>query len=365
MHGAGLDEARDKSGQDVVGHGEQREVGLREHLLDRHQRDTRQQRLGAQPREVRDGVRRDHVVTGATERGAEHGTRAAGAHDADAQPRRCVLLGHGRPSVSFRSSRYRTCPASLATRLGCAGASTDGPGVRRRAAAVEPRVAPRRPRPGRLLEHGTRLRRTGCALPHRRTRRHRARSCARGPRARRGHPARPPAAARRRRPRRRSRRAPDRTPGARRRPRCALGCVPSRSTCGRDPRSSTSASRGSPARHLTRCRPTSSACSSRTSSSTRSRSTWSRSTTTAACGSCSSTPTGRRRSDRSSRTWTTSRGSPRGGRSTSRARVPRSGARATSCGRRASRGSHAARRSPSTTRTRVPSVTPVATTAGR
>jgi hypothetical protein len=110
-HGAGLGQPRDQARQDVVGHGQQHEVGRCEHVGHGHERHAGQQRLRSQPRHLRHRVGRDDVMPRAGERGTEHGSCATGAHDTDAQPRRCGagLLGHARPSGSFRSPGYRTC----------------------------------------------------------------------------------------------------------------------------------------------------------------------------------------------------------------------------------------------------------------
>ena len=86
--GTRLDQSLDQSGQRVVRDSQPNQVRPREHLCRRNQRDTWEQRLGAQAAEITDPVASDDVVTGARERGREHRSSSAGADDSHVQARR-------------------------------------------------------------------------------------------------------------------------------------------------------------------------------------------------------------------------------------------------------------------------------------
>jgi hypothetical protein len=101
-------------GQRVVRHGQQHQVGLPHHLVRRQQRDTGQQLLGASHGGVGHARGGDDLMTGAGQRGAQHGPDPAGGHHADREPgraggRRDVVGGHGGASFSAPSTGCPGC----------------------------------------------------------------------------------------------------------------------------------------------------------------------------------------------------------------------------------------------------------------
>ncbi len=92
-HGTGLGEAVDEAGQGVVGHGQQDEVGAREHLVRANQRHVGQQRAARRRRGVRDPGDGDRAVPGELEGGGQGGPDAARADDADGEASGAVPAG--------------------------------------------------------------------------------------------------------------------------------------------------------------------------------------------------------------------------------------------------------------------------------
>ena len=104
VDGAGVDEPRDESGQDVVRDGEEDEVGVGDHLRHRQDRHPGQERVGTQARHVRHRGHSDDLVAGPSECCAEDSAHATGPHDPDAQPRRprCAHVTERRPLAASR-----------------------------------------------------------------------------------------------------------------------------------------------------------------------------------------------------------------------------------------------------------------------
>ncbi len=85
-YGAGLGQALDQRGQDVVGDRQQHQVGAGQHLGRLHQRNIGEQGRGAAAGGVGDAGHGDRAVPGELEGRGEGGADPARADDADREP---------------------------------------------------------------------------------------------------------------------------------------------------------------------------------------------------------------------------------------------------------------------------------------
>jgi hypothetical protein len=90
-YGSGVGEALDQTGQRVVRHGQQDQVGEGEDAGGLHDGDVGQELRGTAPGGVGDRGDGDGAMSGEPEGGGEGGAHAAGADDSDGEPGGSVL----------------------------------------------------------------------------------------------------------------------------------------------------------------------------------------------------------------------------------------------------------------------------------
>ena len=103
LPGAGAGQALDQPGELAVGHGQQHQISLGHRLVGRHQRHAGQQPLGTPLGICADTGACHDLMSGAAERGTEHGSDPADANDGNPQPGCVTVLDHGiKPSRRLR-----------------------------------------------------------------------------------------------------------------------------------------------------------------------------------------------------------------------------------------------------------------------
>ena len=103
-------QSRHHGAEDVVGQGQQHEVGAADHLVGWQQRNSGQQPLRPPHGRIGHPGRRDHGVTGAGERSAQHAADPARRHDTDREPRGA---GHRVPHWRLISQTPKLVPVPL------------------------------------------------------------------------------------------------------------------------------------------------------------------------------------------------------------------------------------------------------------